>query len=137
MFILPFHHSTVSTLSTHVSTFQFLIIGRSSMWKEECTLENVSEILHTNGMYLAAEPMKWKEILLCPVDIQKTNMADFYRWEELPESHEMFCWKTVYILGSEPHTHNGLALPNETVGAYSYTELVDVLHQSSKPSVRC
>jgi hypothetical protein len=107
------------------------------MWKEECTLENVSEILHTNGMYLSAEPMKWNEIILCPVDIQKTNMVDFYRWEELPESHEMFCWKTVYILGSEPHTHNGLALPNETVGAYSYTELVDVLHQSSKPSVRC
>lgn len=136
MFILPFHHTTVSTLSTHVSAFQFLIIGRSSIWKEDCTPENVSEILHTNGMYLSAEPIQWKETLLCPVDIQKTNMADFYRWEELPVSHEMFCWKTVYILGSEPNTHNGLALPNETVGPHSYTELVDVLHQSSKPSTR-
>lgn len=137
MFILPFHHKTVSTSSTHVSIFQLLVIGRSSIWKEDdCTMENVKEILHMNGVYLSSEPLQWENVILCPVDIHQTNMVDFYRWEELPESHDMFCWKTVYVLGSEPNTHNGLALPNETVGPYTYTELVDVLHQSSKPSVR-
>ena len=97
---------------------------------------NVKEMLHMNGVYLSGEPVQWGNTILCPVDIQQTNMVDFYRWEELPKSHDMFCWKTVYVLGSEPNTHNGLALPNETVGPYTYTEIVDVLHQSSKPSVR-
>jgi len=74
------------------------------MWKEECTLENVSEILHTNGMYLSAEPMKWKEILLCPVDIQKTNMADFYRWRSYLNHTRCFVGKQ-YIFSAVSLIH--------------------------------
>ena len=106
------------------------------MWNEECTLHSVKDILNVNGLYLSAEPIQWENTILCPVDIQQTNMADFYRWEELPESNNMFCWKTVYILGNESRTRNGLALSKETIGPYTYTEIVDALHQSSKPSVR-
>ena len=137
MFILPFHHSTHTVSpTTHLSTFQFLVIGRSTLWSEE-EMEIEADILHPNGIYLCDAPFRLGDTWLCPVDLERTHLDDFYRWEERAEAdHDSFCWKTVYIMGSTPYQRDILSLPEETLGPHRLEELVDALCLESKRSPR-
>ena len=116
MLILPFIHKHTAT----ISIFQFLVIGRCTLWSEEDGL-SLDDILHPNGIYLSGPPIPLGNTLLCPVDAQNTNVSDFYRWEENATPDEpSFSWKTVYV-------PNGLRIPTEQIGPHTYTEIIQAI----------
>jgi len=118
MLILPFIHKHTAT--PPISIFQFLVIGRSTLWSEDDGL-SLDDILHPNGIYLSGPPIPLGETLLCPVDIQNTNVSDFYRWEEQTNPDEpTFSWKTIYV-------PNGLRIPSEQIGPHTYKEIIETI----------
>lgn len=113
-----------------ITMFQLLTIGGTLPWKEDSSLRLEEDILHPNGIYLQGSPIQQDDMYLCPVDPNKTNMSDFYQWNELSlDDTDTFCWRTVYVTG-DPHNYRGwLPIPtSETLGQHSFQELFDIIH---------
>lgn len=120
-----------------ISLFQLLTVG-GLPWKEDDSLHLNEDILHPNGIYLEGDPIRYKQTYLCPVDPIRTHLTDFYQWSEVSLTDtETFCWRTFYITGEAKDYRGWLPIPStERLGEYSYQELFDTIHQSSKREVR-
>jgi hypothetical protein len=130
MIIIPFIHKVKHVSPMQITMFQLLTIGGTLPWKEESSLRLIEDILHPNGIYLQGQPIQRNDMYLCPVDPIKTNLTDFYQWNELSKDNvETFCWRTVYVTG-EPHNYRGwLPIPKtETLGSHSFQEIFDIIH---------
>ena len=113
-----------------ITMFQLLTIGGTLPRKEDSSLRLEEDILHPNGIYLQGQPIQRNDMYLCPIDPIKTNLSDFYQWNELSQNDtETFCWRTIYVTG-EPNNYRGwLPIPKtETLGQYSLQEIFDIIH---------
>jgi len=116
-----------------IHIFQILTIGGTTMWKENPTASLEEDILHPNGIYLDKPVTKWKDVMLCHVDSKKTDMNDFYQWNELPKESDTFCWRTFYTFGEKEeknHTEYDSWLPipsQERMEPYRCKEVFDMI----------
>ena len=130
MIIIPFIHKVKYVPPMQITMFQLLTIGGTLSWKEDSSLRLEEDILHPNGIYLQGQPIQRDDMYLCPVDPIKTNISDFYQWNELSKNDtETFCWRTIYVTG-EPNNYRGwLPIPKtETLGQHSLQEIFDIIH---------
>ena len=126
MLILPFIHNIVSQNNIKVHTIKVLTIGGRHIWEEDNSLNLDRDILNSNDIYCKATHIKFdKNLQICEVDAAKTNISDFYNWEEIAfENTDTFCWRTYIHISGENNTM-WLDIPeNEMLGAYSAKEII-------------
>ena len=130
MIIIPFIHKVKHVPPMQITMFQLLTIGGTMPWKEDSSLRLEEDILHPNGIYLQGPPIQRNEMYLCPIDPIKTNLTDFYQWNEIQKGDtETFCWRTVYVTGEANNYRGWLPIPKtETLGAHSFQEIFDIIH---------
>jgi hypothetical protein len=120
MFIIPFTYlkSTITQHQIVVHRFIILTIGGNQLWTENNSLDPIHDILHPNDIYLEKPPIKYDNYYLCQVDITKTDLNDFYKWEEIElEDKNCFCWRTFYTFGNNLELSSWLPIPqNESIG---------------------
>lgn len=130
MFIVPYIHNRKKLEHTIVNLFTILTIGGKYVWEEDNNLDIETDILHPNGIYLETIPSKLGEIVLCKVDTSKTDINDFYKWDEIDkEDTTTFCWKTIYTFqGISEDIKWWLPIPmEEKLGPYTYNELCTLM----------
>jgi hypothetical protein len=134
MIIIPFIHRVKQIAQMQISVFQLLTVGGTMPWKEDDHLDIEQDILEPNGIYLKGKPIRLNHTYLCPVDTDKTNLTDFYQWNEISsDDHDTFCWRTFYIAGESSDYRGWLPIPSkEGFGPHRYTELFDKIHEHSK-----
>lgn len=119
MFIIPFtyHKTTLQNPKITIHRFIILTIGGKQLWTENDSLDPIHDILHPNQIYLETPPIKYENYYLCQVDITKTDMNEFYKWDEIElKDEECFCWRTFYTFGTEFDLSNWLPIPkNESL----------------------
>ena len=129
MFILPFIHKVTSQPSFDINIIKFFTVGGDSIWEEEKGLRIDKDILNPNDIYRKGRPIKIDENLkLYEVDLTKTNVSEFYKWEEIDvNDKETFCWKTYYILTGKDNI-SWLDIPEDNkIGKYKLTDLVKTI----------
>jgi len=127
MLILPFIHNKVKQNSIQIHSIKVLTVGGREIWEENNKLNLDKDILNPNDIYRTGLPIKFdKQLQLCEVDITKTNINDFYKWDEIDyEDREMFCWRTYIYLNGDDNS-NWLEIPvSEMLGKYYIKDLVD------------
>jgi len=127
MLILPFIHNKVNQNNIEIHSIKVLTVGGREIWEENNKLNLDKDILNSNDIYRIGLPIKFdKQLQLCEVDITKTNINDFYKWDEIDyEDREMFCWRTYIYLNGDGNT-NWLEIPvSEMLGKYYIKDLVD------------
>lgn len=110
-------------------------MGGSQLWMENDDLDIITDILQPNGIVLKTPPRILDgKVVLCEVDTEKTQMDDFYHWDEVGiTDNETFCWRTLYTMGAQQKEQDWLSIPCiETIGSYTCKELCDLIfnHQS-------
>jgi hypothetical protein len=131
MFIVPFTHSVVNNNNFEVNVIKLLTIGGKQLWEEKSTLHIDNDILNPNDIYRKSPVIKYdKNLQLCEVDIEKTNISDFYKWEEVSiNDSETFCWKTFYYFTGN-NKLSWLEVPdNEKIGRYNIGDLIKTIIQ--------
>ena len=131
MIIIPFTHRTkvLSNMTIHI--FRILTIGGTTLWKEEDSLDLHQDILHPNGIYLDGAPILWNNAYLCKVDINKTEMNDFYNWEEISKNSDLFCWRTFYTFGDTNKHCRWMEMPQEErLEPYYCHEILDSINEN-------
>lgn len=128
MFIIPFTHSTKIENKIKLNIISILTIGGQELW-EECNMDIQNDVLQPNGLYCTDIPIiqfKGQDIYICEIDQQKTQIQDFYKWEELPVSDsETFCWRTfVHITDLE----DNIWLPIPSTEKMSGFKVQDIIH---------
>lgn len=131
MLILPFTHNVVKQNEMYVNVFNFLTVGGHNLWEESNSLEIDKDILNPNDIYRKGALIKFdKKLQLCEVDIQKTKLSDFYKWEEIElQDQETFCWRT-YIYMTGTNNQIWLEIPTtEQLSNYSVQKLIKTIIQ--------
>jgi hypothetical protein len=129
MFILPFIHKVTSQPSFDINIIKFFTVGGDSIWEEKKGLRIDKDILNPNDIYRKGKPIKIDENLkLYEVDLTKTNVSEFYKWEEIDvNDKETFCWKTYYILTGKDNI-SWLDIPEDNkIGKYKLKDLVKAI----------
>lgn len=129
MFIVPFTHSIVNNNTFEVNVIKILTIGGQNLWEEKSSLNIDNDILNPSDIYRKGPVIKYdKNLQLCEVDIEKTKISDFYRWEEVAlDDSETFCWKTFYYFTGN-NKLSWLEIPNnEKIGKYNIKDLVKAI----------
>ncbi len=132
MLILPFIHNVVTNNKYfNVNTIKLLTVGGQNLWEEKNTLHIDNDILNPNDIYRKSSPIKYdKKLQLCEVDVEKTNISDFYKWDELPlNDTETFCWKTYYYLSGSNDICWLEAPDTERIGSYNIKDLIKTIVQ--------
>lgn len=131
MFIIPFIHNifkeTQSNINIH--TIKILTIGGKQLWEENNNLDIDHDILIPNDIYRIGDISKiGKNLKLCKVDTSKTNINDYYKWEEISiNDTDTFCWRT-YIQIIDNNNYNWLNIPdNEKLGKILLRDIIDAI----------
>jgi hypothetical protein len=120
MILLPYLYRVTTVHQIPVHSYTILTIGGTTLWSEE--EGDPMAILNANELY--AESITHRsDVYLCSIDLQKTKVTDFYKWNEITDP-DMFCWRTLYTFGEK---QNWLPHPNECIGEYSYQMLCDMI----------
>lgn len=131
MLILPFTHNVTSNNNFKVNTIKLLTIGGQSIWEEKNSLHIDNDILNPNDIYRKGIPIKIdNKLQLFEVDIKKTNISDFYKWDEIElNDSETFCWKTYYYFTGNDNAC-WLEIPDcEKIGIYKVKDLIKAIIQ--------
>jgi len=119
MFILPYIHKKTTINTITVNSYTILTIGGKELWQEDSN--HIKQIIEENDIYTDSI-IKKDNIYICKVNQEKTNISDFYKWNEITDSK--FCWRTLYTFGENqlwlPH-------PHETMSGYSYQTLCELI----------
>lgn len=86
-----------------IHQYHILTVGGQALWAEDIARISTVEAdyLEPSGIYLRNKPFVKENMIFCEVCTTKTNMKDFYTWNELlVEDTETFCWRTFYTFGS-------------------------------------
>lgn len=103
MFIIPYVETTTEINNIHITIYHVLMIGGTRLWKEDTATATATDIedhiLRPNDIYLSLRPHITELYALCRVDTTKTQMEDYYTWEEMSaDDEETFCWRTFYMI---------------------------------------
>ncbi len=131
MFILPFIHNTINNNNFEVNIIKILTIGGKNLWEESDSLDIDKDILTPNDIYRKNNIIHInKNIYLCEVDIEKTKIEDFYKWEEIDiNDSEIFCWRTYYYF-TDINKSLWLEIPDsEKIGKYKIKEIIQKIIQ--------
>ncbi len=131
MFIVPFTHSVINHNSVEVNVIKVLTIGGQNLWEEKASLHIDTDILNPSDIYRKGAVIKYdKNLQLCEVDTEKTNIADFYKWDEVElNDSETFCWKTFYYFTGN-NKLSWLDVPdNEKLGKYNVKDIIRAIIQ--------
>ncbi len=134
MFILPFIHKVVNQPTFDINIIKFFTVGGHDIWEEEKGLRIDKDILNPNDIYRKGRPIKIDANLkLYEVDLTKTNVSEFYNWEEIDiNDKETFCWKTYYILTGTNNV-SWLDIPDsEKLGSYKLKELINKIIETKQ-----
>jgi hypothetical protein len=105
MYIVPFIIKTNTLNLMKITSIKLLTIGGHSLWEEytTATVETILTIndLHMSDLHTLTLSTSEKECHLCEIDTDKTNMDDFYKWDELNPHTDTFCWRTFYLIGND------------------------------------
>jgi hypothetical protein len=129
MFILPFIHKVVNQQSFDINIVKFLTIAGKGLWEEEKIVRVDKDILNPNDIYRKGKPIKLDKLLrLYEVDEIKTNISDFYMWDEIEkDDNETFCWRTYYIITGDKGI-SWLDIPDdEKLGNYKLKDLINAV----------
>lgn len=129
MFIVPFTHTVVNNNNFDVNVIKILTIGGRNLWEEKASLHIDNDILNPSDIYRKSPVIKYdKTLLLCEVDTEKTNISDFYKWEEVDlGDSETFCWKTFYYFSGN-NKLSWLEVPtSEKIGKYNVKDLIKII----------
>ena len=129
MILVPYIHTSTMVNGIHVQSYMIMTIGGTDLWTEDDT-ENPEHILAANDLY-ATSIVNHDNVYLCRIDQTKTMIESFYKWNEVNDM-TVFCWRTLYTFGEH---QDWLPHPCQTIGAYSYQELCEMISES-KPSSR-
>jgi len=136
MIIIPFTHITKTLSNMTIHVFRILTIGGTTLWKEADSLDLHQDILHPNGIYLDSVPILWNNAYLCKVDINKTDINDFYQWTEIPKNSDLFCWKTYYTFGNKNNHCGWMEIPKqERLEPYSCHDILEGIYNYEKKVV--
>jgi hypothetical protein len=131
MLIVPFIHNILHKNNIQVNIIKILTIGGRYIWEEDDSIDLDTDILNSNDIYRKGQIIKLgNNLQLCEVDTIKTNIQDFYKWEELTiEDIDTFCWRTfIYLTGNSGD--NWLDIPeNEMLSKYKIKHIVDKIIQ--------
>jgi hypothetical protein len=132
MLILPFIHKINKNNNIfEVNTIKFLTVGGQLIWEEKSSFDIDSDILNPNDIYRKNKPIKYdKSLQMCEIDNIKTNILEFYKWEEIDlDNTETFCWKTYYYLNGG-NNQCWLEIPDsEKLGKYKVKDLIKAIIQ--------
>jgi hypothetical protein len=131
MFIVPFTHTIINNNNFEVNIIKLLTIGGQHIWEEKSSLHIDNDILNPNDIYRKSPVIKYdNKLQLCEVDIKRTNITDFYKWEEIKlEDSETFCWKTFYYFSAN-NKISWLDIPNnERIGNYNVNDIIKAIIQ--------
>jgi hypothetical protein len=132
MLILPFIHNTIDSQKFKVNVIKFLTIGGQNLWEEKATLHIDKDILNPNDIFRKGGAIKYdKSLQLCEVDLEKTTISDFYKWEEVElGDSETFCWRTYYYFTGNDSSYCWLDPPqSEKLGKYNIKDLISAIVQ--------
>jgi len=103
MFIVPFIYKVTKENNVVVHTIHLLTIAGKRLWEEDVTLDVDKDILEPNDIYRKGDIQTiLKHVKLCEVDLERTNIQEFYQWKEIElEDDTTFCWKTYFQLLGE------------------------------------
>ena len=131
MLIIPFTHNVVDQNTIKINVINLLTIGGNTLWEENNSLNLNNDILNPNDIYIRNKPIKLDKFThLCEVDNEKTNISDFYKWDEIGlEDKETFCWRTyIFLTGSDGMTW--LDIPeSEKLNKYLVKDIVKAIIQ--------
>jgi hypothetical protein len=105
-----------------VHSYTILTIGGKTLWTEGYTEDSVEQILIHNELYTDSI-QKYGDVYLCRINTEKTQMSDFYMWNEITNP-TTFCWRTLYTFGEK---QNWLPHPNESIGIMSYQAICTMI----------
>jgi len=130
MWIVPFIYKKIRINHVTITTFQILTVGGKELWLEDDSLD-IHDILTPNGIYMDGAPIQFENTFLCQVNTVKTNISDFYKWEEIKiEDSDTFCWRTFYTFGETDNYTSWLPIPlHESIGKYSCKELLHIIQE--------
>jgi len=135
MILLPYVHTITSVNQIPVHSYTILTIGGKALWTEELNvpyIEAAEQTLIDNELYTDVIHIL-NHVCLCRIDTEKTQMTDFYKWNEITDD-DTFCWRTLYTFGEK---QNWLPHPTGTIGGISYQSICnmiyDVVCSQSKP----
>lgn len=116
MFIIPFiyYKTALSQDSVNMYRFNVLTIGGTQLWAENDSLDPIIDILEPNGIFLEGQPIRYNNFYLCQVDPVKTDLNEFYKWDEIKwDDKELFCWRTFYTFGNQLDICSWLPIPKK------------------------
>jgi hypothetical protein len=119
MFIIPFVHTVVqqnniNQSNINVNIIKILTIGGKTVWEENnSSLDIDNDILKPNDLHRKGQIIKLNtNTYLCEIDTTKTNIDDFYKWDEISYSdNDTFCWRN-YVQLVDNKNNNWLNIPN-------------------------
>lgn len=126
MFIIPFTHNIIDQNTFKINVIKLLTIGGNSLWEENNSLNLDKDILNPNDIYKRGTQIKFdKNTYLCEVDCEKTNISDFYNWDEIDlKDTDTFCWRSYFYLTGNDNI-SWLNIPeNEKLSKYLVKDLV-------------
>ena len=131
MILLPYIHRIKIVNQIPVHSYTILTIGGKQLWAEDVETEDVedaeaiTQILINNDVY-ADSIKQHDDIYLCSINTEKTNIADFYTWNEIIDS-DTFCWRTLYTFGEH---QNWLPHPTGKIGMLTYQTICNMISTS-------
>ena len=125
MFIIPYIHKKTQINNMFVTCISIFTVGGTQIWEEDDSF-TLNDVLIINDIFVYEPPQLKGNTYFCNVDSNKTNMSDFYKWEEITPGMETFCWRTFYLFGKDSYT-SWLPLPTRNIGQYTYQELFDLI----------
>jgi hypothetical protein len=135
MFIVPFICKVFNQNNMTIYSIHVLTIGGNQLWEEEDHLRTKEDVLEPNDIYGKGDIQVVDTLRLCEVDTERTQIADFYKWKELPaHDQETFCWRDFYYFAGQKQnqTDSWLDTPSkEHLGSVSVARIVHAIIQTA------
>lgn len=129
MFIVPFIHNKISQSEFDIISIKIFTMGGNNLWEESDKLNLDKDILNPNGMFKKGTTLViGKKIKYCEIDTTKTNINEFYNWEEIELNEaDTFCWRNFCIL-VDKNGKNWLEIPDsEMLGNYKIKDIINTI----------
>jgi hypothetical protein len=128
MFIVPFIHNVINHNNIKIHNIKLLTIGGKYLWEEDNNLDIDTDILNPNDIYRKNDIIKFKQLMLCNTDTNKTNISEFYKWDEINvDDKEIFCWrKYIYLSGNDDSVWFDIPT-TEKLGKYLVKDIINII----------